>query len=155
MYYLDSNFVIRDRCLTNGNWSTGKLADELGNIKAAPGAGLAATLLPNKTNTRIHVYYQAIDPREQRSSWFTIYLLNHPEETQARIIRQLIFDGASWRKGKLDIGGSLADTSLSAVAYFYDGQDHTRVFYQAENLSLKDHLYNKSGWQAGQYTSSV
>ena len=82
--------------------------------------------------------------------------MNHPEETQGRIIRQLIFDGASWRKGKLDIGGSLADTSLSAVAYYYGGQDHTRVFYQAKDLSLKDHHFtDESQWQAGQYTSLV
>ena len=152
MYYLDNNFVIRDLCFTNGTWSSGQLGDALG-IKAAPGAGLAATLLPTTDKFEVHIYYQAIDPREYRSSWFTICLLNHPEETQARSIRQLVFDGTHWHKRNLQLRGSLADTSLAVVAYIYGGETHIRVFYQAKNLSLKDHLFNESGWKAAQYTS--
>ena len=66
MYYLDNGFVIRDRIFTNNSWSDGQLGAM--DIKAAPGAGLAAVLLPNASGVRINVFYQAIDPREYRLS---------------------------------------------------------------------------------------
>jgi len=51
----------------------------------------------------------------------------------------------------LIVPGALGATDLAAVTYFFQDQTQIRVYYQAIDLSLKEHGYNNSGWFPGAF----
>ena len=72
------------------------------------------------------------------------------EEPESQAIVELRHDGY-WTKG-----GRLLDaldgTSIAAVAFNWNGGVSMSVYYQAKDLSLKDHCYDSGrGWYPGQF----
>ena len=67
---------------------------------------------------------------------------------------ELCNDG-DWYKCSLDLPDALDGTSIAAVAYNWSSQPHIHVYYQAEDLSLREHCHNNSGWYPGQFVGAV
>jgi hypothetical protein len=135
VYYLDSNYDVHEYRYTEGRgWSEGQVSV---TARSAPGAGLAATFYEGGGNVHIRVYYQEVD---------------------TGLIKEIINTGGldnNWSAGTLKLPGSLANTSLAAVTYKSQNQAKTHVFYQALDLTLKDHVNDYSGWNPGNFKQGV
>ena len=87
-------------------------------------------------------------------SWHTSQcVLKHREEPVTNVVAALVNNG-HWNKGKLRLSGALGGTSLAAVAY-HQGEEQIRLYYQAADLSLKEHCHNAKGWHPGRSISPV
>lgn len=129
VYYLDSNYTIQEFCYTEGKgWYQGEVGKM--NVKALPGAGLAAVVQENN-GVALHVYYQ---------------------EPEGRVIREL-YNNGSWHQGELLIGGAIGGTYLAAVTYDFQNQNQVRIYYQAEDLFIREHCHNNDGWFPGELNS--
>jgi len=126
VYYLDTNYIVQEYGYSEGRgWFQG----EIGQLKAKAGhsSGLAAVVYgDDKGGVHLRVYYQA----------------------DSHVVAELANDGA-WHHGELNLTGALPGTNLAAVAYNFQSQSQIRLYYQAADLSLKEHGHNNSGWFAG------
>lgn len=78
-----------------------------------------------------------------------IHLLRRPVESGSTTVKELGNDG-SWYNGALSVSGAAGPTSLAAVAYWFQNETQLRVYYQAQDLSLKEYGYNEgSKWFQG------
>jgi len=135
IYYLDTNYIVQELCWSEGKgWFLGAIGNS--KAKATPGSGLAAVVFGAKepaggaAGEHIRVYYQ---------------------ESGTNIVKELANDG-SWYTGGLHVSGALGCTSLAAVAYYFQDQTQLRVYYQAQDLNLKEYGYNKSkDWFQGAF----
>ena len=69
---------------------------------------------------------------------------------------ELCCDGV-WRKGTLRISDAFDGTSIAAVAFRWNNQPEIiiRVYYQAEDLSLREYCHEGGKWFQGQFVSVV
>ena len=81
------------------------------------------------------------------------HLLKPLEEEKSRAIRELNNDGY-WRQGTLHLQDALDGTGIAAVAYKLRNQIEIRVYYQAEDLSLREHCNYGSGWRPGPFIAA-
>jgi hypothetical protein len=153
VYYLDSSYIVQEYCYSLGKgWYQGQISQV--GAKAAPSAGLTASIyIDQNGGIQIHVFYQG----EYRLFQYAIDLLKCLEEDgTTRTVKELIHYGGQddiWSAGDLALEGSLADTNLSAVTYLNINEKiQTCLYYQARDLSLKDHVYIE-GWGPGQFIS--
>ena len=79
-----------------------------------------------------------------------VRLSRRREEDGSSVIAELCNDG-SWHNGELRLAGSLEGTNIAVVTHNFQNQNQTRLYYQAEDLSLSEHCHNSSGWSAGQF----
>ena len=84
----------------------------------------------------------------------TTHLLKHLEEARSRAIGELCNDGG-WHKGSLYLPGALDGTSIAATTYNLDDQTQIHIYYQDEDLSLREHCHNGEEWSRGQFVSAV
>lgn len=133
IYYLDTNYIVQELAYTEGKgWYAGAIGNS--KAKATPGSGLAAVVFGKDIDghgaagVHIRVYYQ---------------------ESGTTTVRELGNDG-SWYNGALSISGAAGPTGLAAVAYWFQNETQLRVYYQAQDLSLKEYGYNEgSKWFQG------
>jgi Fungal fucose-specific lectin len=73
-------------------------------------------------------------------------------ESGSNTITELRYNGKDWSKLTLPVTDALSGTGLAAVTY-YTAPDvrHIRLYYQADDLSLRDIGYSGSTWAPGQY----
>jgi len=76
------------------------------------------------------------------------------EEPDSLVIGELCNDG-HWFKGELRLPGTLDGTSIAATTYNWSNQTQVRLYYQAEDLSLREHCYDNKGWYPGQFIISI
>jgi len=125
--------MVQEYCYSEdkGKWYPGEI-NQL-KAKATPAAGLAAVaygsdvLGAGEKGVHIRVYYQ---------------------EAGTNTVKELANDGY-WHSGDMQITDALGATSLAAVAYYFQSQTQMRVYYQARDLTLKEHCHNNSGWFPG------
>jgi hypothetical protein len=76
------------------------------------------------------------------------HILKHPKEAGTDVIAEAANDGY-WHAGQLRLSGAIGGTQLAAVAYFFQSQQQLRVYYQAQDLTLREHGHNDGGWFTG------
>ena len=149
MYYLDADYIVQEYCYTEKKgWYKG----EIGQMKATatPAAGLAAVVFGSDVlgsgpkGVHIRVYYQG----KYLLSPYTAHVLKYLAEAGTNTVLELANDG-HWHTGDMRIAGALGATGLAAVTYYFQDQTQIRVYYQARDLSLKEHCYNNRGWFPG------
>lgn len=108
--------------------------------------------LDNHSILNLRVYYQGEYHQLHLSASLT-----HMEEYGSFAIRELHYDGSRWRQGILYLTGALEGTSIAAVAHRSQNepQTHIRMYYQTEDLSLKEHAYNNIRWSPGSFVIRV
>ena len=77
--------------------------------------------------------------------------LNRVEDKKTNIIAELTNESGSWRATKLPIAEAIEDTSLAAVSYTSNGKSNIRLYYQAEDLSLKEYRHDGEKWFPGMF----
>lgn len=87
--------------------------------------------------------------------WHPNRLLKHSEEPGTNVIAELADDTGSWSNTKLRLAGAFSGTSLTAVLFTAHEEVNTRLYYQAKDLSLKEHCHNNKGWFIGQFVVHV
>ncbi|KAK4062950.1 hypothetical protein Trihar35433_8745 [Trichoderma harzianum] len=126
IYCVSSEGLLQEWCGVNGHWGPGYLTD-LG-VRVASNTSIAAT---NWDGTSIRVYCQ-----EESSNAIQEYCVGHP-----------------WKRGAtLPIADS--GSNLAALSFKDGGKVHLRVYYQAPDLSLREHCYD-GGWSEGGFSPGV
>ena len=82
------------------------------------------------------------------------HILKHPKEAGTDVIAEAANDGY-WHAGQLRLSGAIGGTQLAAVAYFFQSQQQIRVYYQAQDLTLREHGHNDGGWFTGRLILQV
>lgn len=135
--------MLQEWCGINGHWGPGYLTD-LG-VRVAPNTSIAAT---NWDKTSIRVYCQGNATASQTIIAYTNLML--PTEESSNAIQEFCV-GHPWKRGAtLPIADSGSD--LAALSFKDGGKIHLRVYYQAPDLSLREHCYD-SGWFEGKKSS--
>ncbi|KAK0216586.1 fungal fucose-specific lectin-domain-containing protein [Armillaria nabsnona] len=127
VYYLDEQYVLQEYCdsADKGRWFPG----ELGGMK-----------IQAATNTSI----AAIQYGDDRGG---VHIRVYCQELASGAIKELSNDGYWFRGATLPV--ALSGSSIAAVAYSWNGLQ-LRVYYQTDDLSIKDHCLNdNSGWFPG------
>ena len=86
---------------------------------------------------------------EYRPPQDTVRLLKSLTDLETSKVEELANDG-NWHKGDMHISDADLGTGLAAVAYYSEEQTQIRVYYQAEDVTLKEHCHNNKGWFSGQ-----
>lgn len=85
--------------------------------------------------------------------WHAVRLFKcRAEEAGTNLIVELAHDGY-WRPGELRLAGAIGGTSIAAVSVFFQNQTRIRLYYQAMNLTLREHCNDGYGWSVGQFVS--
>ncbi|KAK0438157.1 fungal fucose-specific lectin-domain-containing protein [Desarmillaria tabescens] len=128
VYYLDEQYVLQEYCYSadQGKWFPG----ELGNMK-----------IQAATNTSI----AAMQYGDDRGG---VYIRVYCQELGSGAIKEFCNNGYWFRGATLPV--ALSGSSLAAVVYSWNGLQ-LRVYYQTDDLSIKEHCINdKSGeWFPG------
>ncbi|EHK24095.1 uncharacterized protein TRIVIDRAFT_80901 [Trichoderma virens Gv29-8] len=126
IYCVSSEGLLQEWCGINGNWSPGYLTNL--EVVVAPNSSIAAT---NWNGSAIRVYCQ-----EKNCKTIQEYCVGNP-----------------WKRGAtLPIADS--GSNLAALSFEDGGKIHLRVYYQAPDLSLKEHCYD-GGWSEGGFNPGV
>ncbi|KAI0833668.1 fungal fucose-specific lectin-domain-containing protein [Trametes gibbosa] len=132
VYYLDTEYKLQEACYDDGTWRQQNL-----NFQAARDSAIAACKYERGGGLHIRVYYQ---------------------EEGSHAIREVCYDrgagGAGWSAGfgSFALSSALSGTSLVAVAYEEPGDVlNLRVYYQAADLSVREHAYRNERWFAGEF----
>jgi len=131
VYSLDSNYYVQDHYLNNGSWTPGKLSGL--KVVASPNAGLAVTQYDTGSMIQLRVYYQ---------------------EAGTYTIKELVNDDGTtdtWYRGTLSIMGALANTYLAAVTDGSTDEEDLHIFYQTQDLYLKDYRHANGVWNQGKF----
>jgi len=145
VYYLDHQYIIQEYCYTEGKgWFAGQIGET--NTRTSTNSRIGAV---QYGGVHVRVYYQ----RENYLSSNAIHLLKHREEAGSQAIKELCHDGLNWYEGALCLPGAFGGTSIAAVVCHLDGQ--LRVYYQTEDLSLREHCHDSKGWWPGQFVSTL
>ncbi|KAK0184055.1 fungal fucose-specific lectin-domain-containing protein [Armillaria mellea] len=127
VYYLDEQYILQEYCYSadKGRWFPGELGDM--KIQAATNTSIAAIQYgDDQGGVHIRVYCQ---------------------ELASGAIKELCNDGYWFRGATLP--DALRGSSIAAVAYLWSGLQ-LRVYYQTNDLSIKEHCLNdNSGWFPG------
>ncbi|KAK0485377.1 fungal fucose-specific lectin-domain-containing protein [Armillaria luteobubalina] len=127
VYYLDEQYVLQEYCYSadKGRWFPGELGGM--RIQAATNTSIAAIQYgDDRGGVHIRVYCQ---------------------ELASGAIKELCNDGY-WSRGAT-LPGALSGSSIAAVAYSWNGLQ-LRVYYQTDDLSIKEHCLNdNSEWFPG------
>ena len=83
-----------------------------------------------------------------------VHILKFAEESRTNVVAELVHDGY-WRAGELRLARALGGTSLAAVTYYFQQQQQIRVYYQAADLTLREHAHSSGTWFEGQLISLV
>jgi len=133
VYYLDETYVLQEYCFTErpgGSWYSGTLGDL--KIQVAPNTSIAAVQYRGEGESgpvSIRVYCQ--DPI-------------------SRHIQEFCHDGKQWFKGAILPADALHGSRLAATAYVDNAaKAHIRVYYQSDDLSIKEYRYEGGEWVAG------
>ncbi|KAF9783828.1 fucose-specific lectin [Thelephora terrestris] len=130
LYYLDRQHILQEYCYSEGlGWFVGDVGKM--NIRTSTNTRLSAVYFHDgEGGVNVCVYYQ---------------------ELGSQAIAELRNDGGCWAKGDR-LPDALDGTSIAAVALNLNGGVSMRVYYQAEDLSLKDHCYDSDrGWYSGEW----
>ncbi|KAJ3559349.1 hypothetical protein NM688_g402 [Phlebia brevispora] len=123
VYFINEQSLLREACYSAAkeSWVDGPL-NEL-NIQAAGNSSIAA--------------FQ-----------FDIPQLTAPESNSLTIQEFCTDDTVQWQRGAI-LPTALSGSSLAAVSYTYQGLQ-VRIYYQAEDLSIREHCWNGAhGWHQG------
>jgi len=103
---------------------------EIGQMtaRAARVSSLSAVVYDDGKGVHLRVYYQTAD---------------------SHVIAELANDGFWHAPEELLLAGALSGTGIAVVSYDFQNQRQLRLYYQAADLSLKEHCRNNSGWFAG------
>ncbi len=80
----------------------------------------------------------------------TALILTHDEGIGLGTIEEACFVGGSWIKG-VSLPAALDGSSIAAIAYLGEGQQQIRIYYQANDLSLKEHCFTGKSWVPGSF----
>lgn len=119
------------------------------NIRTSTNSHISAVRYSDDTDIHIRVYYQGkryLPPK--------CCLLKSLEEAKSCAIRELCNDGY-WYQGTLPLQGALDGTCIAAAACKLSNQIEIRVYYQAEDLSLREHCYRNKGWHPGRFIDAA
>nr|UWK20224.1 fucose-specific lectin [Trichoderma stromaticum] len=126
IYCVSAEGLLQEWCGIHGSWSPGYLTKL--EVRVAPNTSIAAV---NWNGPSIRVYCQ-----EENSNAIQEYCVGNP-----------------WKRGAiLPIADS--GSNLAAVAFDEGGKIHLRVYYQAPDLSLREHCYD-GVWSAGGFNPGV
>ncbi|KAL7953518.1 fungal fucose-specific lectin domain-containing protein [Trichoderma compactum] len=126
IYCVSSEGLLQEWCGINGSWSPGYLTKL--EVRVAPNTSIAAT---NWDGPAIRVYCQ-----EENSNAIQEYCVGNP-----------------WHRGAtLPIADS--GSNLASLSFKDGGRVHLRVYYQAPDLSLREHCYDGS-WSEGGFNPGV
>ena len=120
------------------------------NIRTSANTRIGAIQYADCGGVHIRVYCQGEYHLSLKGHLFIEYL----KGAGSRAIRELCNDG-HWFNGSLDLPDALDGTTIAAVAYNWGGRTNIRVYYQAEDLSLREHCHDNKGWYPGQSVSSL
>ncbi|KAI0334364.1 fucose-specific lectin [Cubamyces sp. BRFM 1775] len=128
VYYLNADYVLQERCCVDGEWTSGAL--NCLNIAAAPNTSIAAFQYEDDDGVHIRIYLQEAGSPE---------------------IQEYCSDG-SWVRGAT-LPTALSGTSIAAVVYNIEGVQF-RVYYQAPDLTIKEHCLGSDGlgWYPGGFS---
>nr|UWK20060.1 fucose-specific lectin [Trichoderma albolutescens] len=127
IYCVSANGLLEEWCHNNGgSWAPGYLTNL--KVRVAPNTSIAAV---NWDGSSIRVYCQ-----EESSNAIQEFCVGNP-----------------WKRGAtLPVADQ--GSNLAAVSWKDQGKVHLRVYYQAPDLSLKEHCYD-AGWYEGGFNPGV
>lgn len=126
IYCVSVKGLLEEWCGISGSWSPGYLTNL--EVRVARNTSIAAT---NWDGSAIRVYCQ-----EENSNAIQEYCVGNP-----------------WKRGvTLPIADS--GSNLAALSFKIAGKIHLRVYYQAPDLSLKEHCWD-GGWSEGGFNPGV
>ncbi|OJA19207.1 hypothetical protein AZE42_06768 [Rhizopogon vesiculosus] len=126
VYYLDEQYFLQEYCYSadKGHWFLG----ELGNMQ-----------IQAATNTSIAAFQYGDD---QGGVHIRVYC----QELASNTIKEFCNDGY-WFRGTI-LPVALSGSSLAAVTYWWNGLQ-MRLYYQDDDLSIKEHCLDERGWFPG------
>ncbi|KAI0750261.1 fucose-specific lectin [Daedaleopsis nitida] len=129
VYYLSVDHKIKEACyVSTRGWYDGGLNAQ--NVQAAAHSSLAAFTFDDAGQTSIRVYYQEADSNKLQEHCYT---------------------NEKWFRGATNLPVALSGTGLAAIAYFFHGQQQHRLYYQAEDLHIREHAFVGTSWHAGEF----
>ncbi|KAI0389956.1 fucose-specific lectin [Xylariaceae sp. FL0594] len=124
VYSLTDDDCLQEWCFINGNWSSGYLTKS--KYKVSPDSKLAA------------VYWQ------DGGAHIRLYC----QEPSSNQIQEFV-NGNPWKRGSR-LPEAVPGTGISAVGWQAGGTIHLRVYYQAPDLTLREHCWER-GWSNGNF----
>ncbi|KAL1679136.1 fungal fucose-specific lectin-domain-containing protein [Schizophyllum commune] len=125
VYYLNTENKLQEYCYDNGNWFQGGLNGM--DIQAAFNTSIAAFQYENDTGLHIRVYCQ---------------------EDGSNEIQEFCNDGRWFRGATLP--SALSGTSIAAIPFEFNGLQF-RVYYQTDDLYIREQVLNNDGWSSGDF----
>jgi len=130
VYYLDTEYFLQEFIyIKDRGWHQGEIGQK--KARATPTAGIGAlTYSDHQGRPCIRVYYQ---------------------DAETNSILEFVNDGY-WHPGVLNLGDALGGTNIAAVSIDHENQTQFHVYYQAKDLSLKEHHRStRDGWSEGDF----
>nr|UWK21974.1 fucose-specific lectin [Trichoderma protrudens] len=122
IYCISADGLLEEWCHSNGGkWTPGYLTNL--KVRVAPSTSIAAV---NWDGSNIRVYCQ-----EENSNAIQEFCVGNP-----------------WKRGAI-LPTADQGSNLAAVSWKDQGKVHLRVYYQAPDLSLKEHCYDGRWYQGG------
>ncbi|KIJ53173.1 hypothetical protein M422DRAFT_202147, partial [Sphaerobolus stellatus SS14] len=134
LYYADKNYILQEHCYMPGKgdqWVHGSLGKL--SFKVAQDTAVAAIRWhESDVGNHLRVYCQEHGSNE---------------------IKELCYESKrGWYRGMKGLPVALSGSSLAATTYWW--KDHgrqIRLYYQAGDLSLKEHCYSQHSWFNGEF----
>lgn len=110
------------------------------NIQVATNTSIAAIQYEEQGRLIIRVYCQG-----EKGRLYVLFPFVSPSEPELSHdnIREFVFDG-NWERGAT-LPVALRGSSLAVVTYPFEGR-RIRLYYQTDDLSIKEHLFDSSYW---------
>ncbi|KAI0642737.1 fungal fucose-specific lectin-domain-containing protein [Trametes meyenii] len=123
VYHLSSEHKSQENCYSPGRscWVSGALNTL--NVTAAPNTSVAAFRYFDNEGLHIRVYCQ---------------------EQNSNRIKEFCHDKGRWFRGAV-LPQALSGTGIAAIRYKLDNQSHFRVYYQADDLSIREQCLSGIG----------
>ncbi|KAI0750265.1 fungal fucose-specific lectin-domain-containing protein [Daedaleopsis nitida] len=133
VYYLSPDYKLKEACYVTGKgWYSGGLDAQ--NVQAAANSSIAAFSFDDVGQTSIRVYYQ---------------------EAKTNKLQEYCYTNERWFSGATNLPTALSGTGIAAISYYFEGQLQHRLYYQAEDLTIREHALVGASWVPGVFNGGV